>query len=57
LRLLRDEAILDSAADAASPWRAPERGAAVQQARELVVFPRRNGYRLDELLEIIEDIA
>jgi hypothetical protein len=29
----------------------------VQQARELVVFARRNGYRLDELLEISEGIA
>jgi hypothetical protein len=29
----------------------------VQQARELVVFARRNGYRVDELLEIIEDLA
>jgi hypothetical protein len=29
----------------------------VQRARELVEFARRNGYRVDELVEIIEDVA
>jgi len=32
----------------------PERGAVVQQAKELVAFARRQGYRLDELVEIIQ---
>ena len=35
----------------------PERGAVVQRARELVDFARHHGYRLDELLEIIEDVG
>jgi GntR family transcriptional regulator len=35
----------------------PERGAVVQRARELVDFARSQGYRLDELVEIIEDVG
>ena len=35
----------------------PERGAVVQRARELVDFARHHGYRLDELIEIIEDVG
>ena len=35
----------------------PERGAVVAQARELVDFARRQGYRLDELVQIIEDVG
>jgi GntR family transcriptional regulator len=35
----------------------PERGAVVQRAKELVVFARQQGYRLDELVEIIEDVG
>jgi GntR family transcriptional regulator len=35
----------------------PERGAVVQRAKQLVEFARRQGYRLDELVEIIEDVG
>jgi GntR family transcriptional regulator len=35
----------------------PERGALVQRARELVDFARRQRYRVDELVEIIEDVG
>ena len=35
----------------------PERGAVVQRAKELVDFARSQGYRLDELVEIIEDVG
>jgi hypothetical protein len=35
----------------------PERSAVVQQAKELVEFARGQGYRLDELVEIIEDVG
>ena len=35
----------------------PERGAVVQRARELVDFAPHHGYRLDELIEIIEDVG
>jgi GntR family transcriptional regulator len=58
LRLLRDEGILEfRRGRGISVAGSPERGAVVQQARELVVFARRNGYRVDELLEIIGDMA
>ena len=35
----------------------PERGVVVQRARELVEFARTQGYRVDELVEIIEDVV
>ena len=35
----------------------PERGAVIQRARELVEFARHHGYRLDELINIIESVA
>ena len=35
----------------------PERGVIVERARDLVEFARRNGYRLDELVEIIEGVS
>ena len=58
LRLLRDEGILEfRRGRGISIAGSPQRGAVVQRARDLVVFARRNGYRLDELLEIIEDMA
>jgi hypothetical protein len=34
-----------------------QRGAVVAQAKELVRFARRQGYRLDELVRIIEDVS
>jgi GntR family transcriptional regulator len=58
LRLLRDEGLLEfRRGRGASVAGTPERGAVVQRAKELVVFARRNGYRVDELVKIIEDIA
>ena len=35
----------------------PERGAVVARARELVRFARQQGYRRDELIEMIEAIG
>jgi GntR family transcriptional regulator len=35
----------------------PGRSAVVSEARELVRLARRHGYRVDELVRIIEDIA
>jgi GntR family transcriptional regulator len=58
LRLLRDEGLLEfRRGRGISVAGTPERGAVVQKAKELVEFARRHGYRVDELVEIIEDIA
>ena len=35
----------------------PERGAVMQKVRELVEFARTQGYAVDELVEMIEDVA
>jgi GntR family transcriptional regulator len=35
----------------------PERGAVVARARDLVQFARRQGYDVDELVRIIEDVG
>jgi GntR family transcriptional regulator len=58
LRTLRDEGLLEfrrgrgiTVADA------PERAALVVRARELVRYAREQGYRLDALIQIIEDVG
>jgi GntR family transcriptional regulator len=58
LRTLRDEGLLEfRRGRGISVAGTPERGAVVQRAKELVHFARQQGYRLDELVEIIEDVA
>jgi GntR family transcriptional regulator len=58
LRVLRDEGLLEfRRGRGISVAGTPERGAVVARARELVEFARRHGYRVDELLEIIEDVG
>ena len=58
LRLLRDEGLLEfRRGRGVSVSGTPELGAVVQRARELVEFARRHGYRVDELVKIIEDVA
>jgi GntR family transcriptional regulator len=58
LRLLRDEGLLEfRRGRGISVAGTPERGAVVQRARELVHFTRSQGYRLDELVKIIEDVG
>ena len=58
LRLLRDEGLLEfRRGHGISVAGTPERGAVVQRAKELVHFARRQGYRLDELVKIIEDVG
>jgi GntR family transcriptional regulator len=55
LRLLRDEGLLEfRRGRGISVSGTPERGAVVERARELVAFARRHGYRVDELVEIIQ---
>src|SRR5262245_65583943 len=58
LRLLQDEGLLElRRRRGITVAGTPERGAVVQRARELVDFARSQGYRLDELVEIIEDLG
>ena len=58
LRLLRDEGLLEfRRGRGISVAGTPERGAVVQRAKELVDFARSQGYRLDELVAIIEDVG
>jgi GntR family transcriptional regulator len=58
LRELRDEGLLEfRRGRGISVAGTPERGAVVQRARDLVEFARRQGYRTDELIAIIEDVA
>ena len=57
-RLLRDEGLLEfRRGRGISVAGTPAHGAVVQKARELVEFARRNGYRTDELVEIIEALT
>jgi GntR family transcriptional regulator len=52
LRLLRDEGLLEfRRGRGISVAGTPERGAVVARAKELVDFARRQGYRLDEIIE------
>jgi len=58
LRLLRDEGLLEfRRGRGISVAGTPERGAVVQRAKELVLFARRQGYQVDELVEIIQDVG
>jgi GntR family transcriptional regulator len=58
LRVLRDEGLLEFRRGRGITIAGTlERAAVVQRAKELVDFARRQGYRLDELLEIIEDVG
>ena len=58
LRALRDEGLLEfRRGRGITVAGTPERGALVARARELVRFARQHGYRLDELIRIIEDVG
>lgn len=58
LRVLRDEGLLEfRRGRGISVAGTPERGAVVARAKELVDFARRQGYPLDELMQIIEDVG
>jgi GntR family transcriptional regulator len=57
LRVLRDEGLLEfRRGRGITVAGTPPQGAVVARARELVRFARRQGYRLDELVEIIESV-
>src|SRR5438477_4309709 len=58
LRLLRDEGLLEfRRGRGISVAGTPQRGAVVQRSRELVEFARRQGYRVDELVETIAHVG
>src|SRR2546423_3926970 len=58
LRLLRDEGMLEfRRGRGVTVAGTPEKGAVIARARELVRFARQQGYRRDELIRLIEDIA
>lgn len=58
LRLLRDEGLLEfRRGRGITVAGTPARGAVVEKARELVQFARHHGYRMDELIEIINSVA
>ena len=58
LRLLRDEGLLEfRRGRGITVAGTSERGAVVAQARELVAFASRQGYRREELIQIIEALA
>lgn len=58
LRLLRDEGLLEfRRGRGISVAGTPERGAVIARAKELVEFARRNGYRVDELVALIEEVG
>lgn len=58
LRQLRDEGLLEfRRGRGITVAGTPERTAVVVRAKELVRFARRQGYRVDELVKIIEDVG
>jgi GntR family transcriptional regulator len=58
LRLLRDEGLLEfRRGRGITVAGTPEKGAVIARARELVRFTRQQGYRRDELIQLIEEIA
>jgi GntR family transcriptional regulator len=58
LRDLRDEGLLEfRRGRGITVTGTPEQGAVITQAKELISFARKHGYRIDELVKIIEDVA
>lgn len=58
LRELRDEGLLEfRRGRGVTVAGTPERGAVVARAKELVRFARRHGYRVEDLVKIIEELG
>jgi GntR family transcriptional regulator len=58
MRVLREEGLLEfRRGRGIRVAGSPQRGAVVARARELVGFARQQGYRLDELIAIIESVG
>jgi GntR family transcriptional regulator len=58
LRMLREEGLLEfRRGRGISVAGTLERGAVIARAKELVDFARKQGYRLDEIVEIVENVG
>jgi GntR family transcriptional regulator len=58
LRRLRDEGLLEfRRGRGITVTGTPQRGALVAQAKELIAYARRQGYRPDEVIQIIEQLG
>src|SRR6478735_6296939 len=58
LRLLRDEGLLEfRRGRGITVAGTPEKSAVIARTRELVSFARQQGYRRDELIRLIEELA
>jgi GntR family transcriptional regulator len=58
LRLLREEGLLEfRRGRGITVIATPEHAAVVERARDLVRLARRHGYRLDELIKVIQSIG
>lgn len=58
LRELRDEGLLEfRRGRGITVAGTPQQGELIEQARELVSLARRHGYRLDELIQIIQTVG
>jgi GntR family transcriptional regulator len=58
LRDLRDEGLLEfRRGRGITVTGTPEQSALITQAKELISLARKHGYRVDELVRIIEDVA
>jgi DNA-binding transcriptional regulator YhcF (GntR family) len=58
LRLLREEGLLEfRRGRGVTVAGTPEKGAVIARAHELVRFARQQGYRRDELIQLIEELA
>jgi GntR family transcriptional regulator len=58
LRKLREEGLLEfRRGRGVTVAGSPEKGAVTSRARELVRYAREQGYRVDELIQIIESVA
>lgn len=58
LRILRDEGLLEfRRGRGVSVTGTPEEGAVLTRAHDLLQFARKNGYRADEVIRMIEGLA
>jgi DNA-binding transcriptional regulator YhcF (GntR family) len=58
LRELRDEGLLEfRRGRGITVSGTPEKSAVISQAKDLVAFARRRGYRVDELVEIVKAVS